>query len=73
MKSKTLNLEQELTFIKNKKSNVHSKTLLRLELLDIAQVILSNYATTEDIKLKRFNKVIYSKIKKFVNQDDFLH
>ena len=62
---KTINIQQELKFIHFEKINTFNKGDLLFQLLNIAQVILSNYANAETKKLKSFYKIIYQKTKNF--------
>lgn len=62
---KTFNLQQELKFIHSEKMNITNKDGLPFEMLNIAQVLISNYVNAETKKLKSFYKMIYWKTKKF--------
>ena len=62
---KTINTQQELEFIHFEKISTSSKESLSFQLLNTAQVVLSNYENSETKKLKSFYKIIYQKIKSF--------
>lgn len=63
---KTINLRQELKFIHSGKMNLANKNGLPFEMLNIAQVLMSNYANAETKKLKSFYTTVYWKTKKFM-------
>ncbi|MFH1833148.1 MAG: hypothetical protein ABH816_03185 [Candidatus Levyibacteriota bacterium] len=60
-----INLQQELKFIHSEKMNTVDKNSLSFEMLNIAQVLISNYANAETKKLKSFYRTIYFKTKNF--------
>lgn len=62
---KTLNLQQELKFVHSEKTKDLDKKSLSFDLLNIAGVLLANYATAEIIAMKNFYHNVYSKTKKF--------
>lgn len=60
-----INLHQELKFIHSEKMNIADKNSLSFEILNITQVLISNYVNAETKKLKTFYKMIYWKTKNF--------
>ncbi|MBU4285193.1 hypothetical protein KKF60_01375 [Patescibacteria group bacterium] len=58
------NLNKECKFISFEKSILNKKSLV-FELLNIANVLLANYAEARKKKTKDFYKIIYSKTKNF--------
>lgn len=63
---KAINLQQELKFIHSEKMNVADKNSLSFEILNIAQVLILNYANSETKDLKSFYKIAYWKTKIFM-------
>lgn len=59
------NLQQEIRFIHSEKMNIANKDSLSFEMLNIIQVLISNYANAETKKLKSFYKIAYWKTKNF--------
>lgn len=62
---KTINLDKELKFIHSEKTNISDKESLSFALLNIADVLITNYINAETMKMKRFYKMIYKKTKDF--------
>lgn len=60
-----INLQQEIKFIHSEKMNIADKDSLSFEVLNIAQVLISNYVNAETKKLKTFYKMVYCKTKNF--------
>lgn len=63
---KAINLQQELNFIHSEKMNISNKDSLYFEMLNIAHVLISNYANAETRKLKSFYAIVYWKTKNFM-------
>lgn len=63
---KAINLQQELKFIHSEKMHIADKDSLSFEILNIAQVLISNYANSETKNLKSFYKIVYWKTKIFM-------
>lgn len=61
----TINFQRELKFIHSQKINTFDKESLLFQLLNIAQITLSNYANSETLKLSSFYKIVYQKTKSF--------
>ena len=62
---KTINLRQELKFIHNEKMKTSDRESVAFELLNIAGVLLSNYAVAENTTKKDFYSTVYSMTKDF--------
>lgn len=62
---KTINVEQELKFINSEKTNISNKKSLSFELLNITDVLITNYINAKTLRMKRFYKMIYGKTKGF--------
>ena len=62
---KQINSQQELKFIHLEKIKTSNKEGLLFELLNIAQVLISNYASAKTNKEKVFYKTVYHKAKNF--------
>lgn len=62
---KSINLQQELKFIHSEKMKTSDKGSLTFELLNIADVLISNYVNARTRNLKSFYKIIYQKTKTF--------
>lgn len=65
---KAINLKQELNFIHSKKTNISNKESLSFELLNIADVLITNYINAKTMKMKKFYKMIYRKTKDFYSE-----
>lgn len=62
---RTIDQQQELEFIHSEKTKISNEKSLQSELLNLAQVLISNYINAETSRTKRFYKVVYCKSKKF--------
>lgn len=62
---KAINLDKELKFIHSEKMNTLDKEGLSFQLLNIADVLITNYINANTVKMKRFYKMTYRKTKDF--------
>lgn len=60
-----INLQQELRFIYSEKNKISNAESLQFQLLNIADVLFTNYVNEDAVKMKRFYKTIYIKTKNF--------
>ena len=60
-----INLQRELKFIHSEKMKMGNKDSLSFEMLNITQVLISNYVITETRELRAFYKMIYFITKNF--------
>mgnify|MGYP001579166912 CR=1 FL=1 len=62
---KVINIKQELNFIHSEKTNILDKEGWAFQLLNIVDVLITNYINANEIKMKRFYKIVYLKTKNF--------
>ena len=62
---KTINLQKELKFIHCEKTNTSDKESLPFQLLNVADVLITNYINAKTVKTKEFYKEVYLKTKKY--------
>lgn len=62
---KTIKLQHELRFIHSEKTNISNKEGLSFQLLNIADVLITNYVNANTTKMKKFYKIVYLETKNF--------